>query len=141
MKQALKQAQKAFELDEIPIGAVVVVNGKVIAKGYNKRNTSKNAIDHAEIIAINKACKKMGDWRLENAELYVTLMPCPMCAGAIVNARIKKVFFGADNGNAQIFDKIMKESELNHKTDFEGGLLKEECANLLKTFFAQKRLK
>lgn len=141
MKKALVQAKKAYDNQEVPIGAVIVVDNKVVAKAYNKRNASKNATHHAEIMAIAKACKALGDWRLENAELYVTLMPCPMCAGAIVNARIKKVFFGADNGNREIFEKIMQESELNHKTEFEGGVLAEECSNLLKSFFASKRNK
>ena len=112
MKKAIKLAQKAGNLGEVPIGAVIVKDGKVLASAYNKRNTLKDATCHAEVIAIKKACKKVGDWRLDGAEMYVTLEPCPMCAGAIINARIKKVYF---------------------------GVLEEECSSLLKKFFAEKR--
>lgn len=140
MNICLNLAKKAFEKDEIPIGAIVVdPNGKIIAKAFNKRNSSKNAIHHAEILAIEKACKVVGDWRLENCVLYVTVLPCPMCAGAIVNARIQKVFYGTDNQNKQLFEQIMSQSALNHATQFEGGILATECAQILQQFFEQKR--
>ncbi len=142
MKSALKEAQKAFGLGEVPIGAVIVLNGKVIAKGYNKRNATKNAVNHAEIIAINKACKKLGDWRLENAEMYVTLEPCPMCAGAIANSRIKKVYFGAyerKSGAVLSNFRILFSHGLNHVAEVEGGLLEGECSALIKNFFKNKR--
>ena len=141
MEQALKQAYKAFLKNEVPIGAVIVKNNKIIGVGYNKRNKSKLATRHAEIIAIEKACKKNKDWRLENCEMYVTAIPCPMCAGAIVNSRIKTVYFGATNENSEIFCNIMSNSYLNHKTNFEGGLLEKECSDILKKFFKNKRIK
>ncbi len=142
MKMALKEAKKAYDLGEVPIGAVIVVDGKVIAKGYNKRNTLKSAINHAEIIAIQKACKKLNDWRLENAEMYVTLEPCPMCAGAIANARIKKVYFGAyerKSGAVLSNFHVLFSTGLNHTAEVEGGLLYEECSLLIKNFFKNKR--
>ena len=142
MEIAISEAQKGLKIDEVPIGACIVKNGKVIAKGYNKREKSKNAIKHAEIIAIEKACKKLHDWRLNDCEMYVTLKPCPMCAGAIVNARIKVCHYGADETNAQdnLCEKIFSSTRLNHKTE----LIKEEkysqaCADMLTTFFKQKR--
>ena len=139
MNICLNLAKKAFAKGEIPIGAIVVRGEEVIAKAYNKRNSSKNAIHHAEILAIEKACKVVGDWRLEGCDMYVTLLPCPMCAGAIVNARIEHVFYGAENENKALFENIMSQSALNHKTNFEGGILNAECALLLQNFFAQKR--
>ncbi len=142
MRQALTQAKKAYENGEVPIGAVIVYNGKVIARAYNKRNASKIATKHAEILAIEKACKKLGDWRLDGAEMFVTLEPCPMCAGAIVNARIKKVYFGAyerKSGAVLSNFRILFSSGLNHETQAEGGILNEECSNLLKKFFENKR--
>lgn len=142
MRIALDLAKKANAKGEVPIGAVIVLNDKIIGKGYNKRNHSGIATRHAEIVAIEKACKKIKDWRLENAEIYVTLEPCPMCAGAIVNARIKKAYFGAvepkSGGAGSAFD-ILGASGLNHKTECEGGVLGEECANLIKNFFKNKR--
>lgn len=139
MNICLNLAKKAFAKGEIPIGAIVVRNDEVIAKAYNKRNSSKNAIHHAEVMAIEKACKVVGDWRLEGCCMYVTLLPCPMCAGAIVNARIEKVFYGAENENKSLFENILSQSALNHKTAFEGGVLSAECALLLQNFFALKR--
>ena len=142
MKIALKEAKKAFELGEIPIGAVIVKNGKVISKAYNKRNSSKIATHHAEILAIEKANKKLNDWRLEDAEIYITLEPCSMCAGAIVNARIKKIYFGAyenKSGACLSNHQIPYLSGLNHTTVVEGGILLEDCSNLLKDFFKNKR--
>ena len=142
MKKALNLAKKAGEAGEVPIGAVIVYQGKVIASAYNKRNQSKDATSHAEILAIKKACKKLGDWRLDGAEMYVTLEPCPMCAGAIVNARIKKVYFGAyerKSGAVMSNYRILFGGGLNHKTDAEGGVLEDECSSLLKKFFEGKR--
>lgn len=139
MSLAIKQAKLAFKNDEIPIGAVIVKNDKVLATAYNKRNKLKSAVAHAEILAIEKSCKKLGDWRLNDCEMYVTCVPCPMCAGAIVNSRLRKVFYGAENENSVLFEKIMKESSLNHKTEFEGGILKNKCSKLLSDFFNQKR--
>lgn len=142
MKIALKEAEKSYNEGEVPIGAVIVLDGKVIAKGRNKRNNSKNAIAHAEIVAINKACKKIGDWRLENAEMYVTLEPCPMCAGAIANSRIKKVYFGAyerKSGAVLSNFHILFSTGLNHQAEVEGGVLEEKCSIILKKFFKNKR--
>lgn len=142
MKKAITLAKKAIELDEVPIGAVIVCNGKVIASAYNQRETTQMATAHAEILAINKACKKLKSWRLDGAEMYVTLEPCPMCAGAIVNARIKKVYFGAyeqKSGGAISKFNILSEGGLNHVTEFEGGIMEEECSNMLKNYFKSKR--
>ena len=142
MRLALNQAKKAFENGEVPIDAVIVYNGKVIARAYNKRNASKIATKHAEILAIEKACKKLGDWRLDGAEMYVTLEPCPMCAGAIANARIKKVYFGAyERKSGAVFSnfRILFSSGLNHEVEAEGGILHEDCSKLLKIFFENKR--
>lgn len=142
MKIALKEAQKGLEEDEVPIGAVVVVNGKVIAKAHNKRQKNKIATHHAEILSIEKACKKLGDWRLENAEIYVTLEPCPMCAGAIANARIKKLVFGAydqTGDDKNLLSSILTDKRLNHKVQIQGGVLEEDCKSLLTQFFKEKR--
>ena len=140
MKEALKEAEKALKKEEVPIGAVIVKDGQVISRGHNKRENLQNAIKHAEIIAIEKACKKLNSWRLEGAEIYVTLEPCPMCAGAIANARIKKVIYGADDTTADdhLCEAILKSSRLNHKVIME----KEECEqakHLLQQFFKDKR--
>lgn len=139
MREAIKQAKKAFKEGEIPIGAIIVKNGDIIAKAYNKRNKSRDATSHAEIVAIKKACKFLGDWRLVECEMFVTCVPCPMCAGAIVNSRIKKVYFGATNENQSIFENILLKSNLNHTCTFEGGILQEECSKLLSNFFEEKR--
>ena len=142
MKKALKLAYKAGNEGEVPIGAVIVLNGVVIASPYNNRNLSKDATAHAEILAIRKACKKVGDWRLEDAEMYVTLEPCPMCSGAIVNSRIKKVYFGAyerKSGAVMSNYRILFSGSLNHKVDAEGGILENECSEVLKKFFKEKR--
>ena len=144
MQKALRQAHKALSLDEVPIGAIIVKDGKVIASGYNKVESSNIATEHAEIVAIRKACKKLGGWRLDGCEMFVTLEPCPMCAGAIVNARIKKVYFGAyepKSGSAQSKHKVLTESGLNHTTLYEGGILQEECSILLTNYFKSKRKK
>ena len=142
MKIALKEAKKAYDLDEVPIGAVIVKDGVVIAKAKNLRNKTKCATSHAEVLAINKACKKLGDWRLEGATMYVTLEPCSMCAGAIVNARIDKVYFGAyekKSGAVLSNHQILFKGGLNHVCDVEGGVLEVECSALLKSFFKNKR--
>lgn len=144
MEIALKEAKKANKKDEVPIGAVIVKDNKVIAKGYNKREKSKNAINHAEIVAIKRACRKLKDWRLENCEMYVTLKPCPMCAGAISNARIKRVYFGAEETNSKdnLCEQIFSSTRLNHKVE----LVKLEeyssiCSELLSSFFKNHRQK
>ena len=143
MKLALKEAQKSYNDNEVPIGAVIVQNGKVIAKAHNTRNKTQNAINHAEVLAISKACKKNKSWRLDNTEIYVTLEPCPMCAGAILNARISKLYFGAydKTSKTNLLSQIMKDDRLNHKTEVSGGLLESESSKLLSSFFQSKRLK
>ena len=144
MKEAIRQAKKARALDETPIGAVVVKDGQVIARGCNKRETKGNSLCHAEIIAINKACKKIGDWRLEGCELYVTLEPCPMCAGAIIQSRIEKVYFGAYDykaGCAESKINLFEENLFNHNVKVQGGILQNECSELLKDFFKELRLR
>ena len=141
MLLAIKQAEKARDIDEVPIGAVIVLDGKVIAKAHNLMEKSQIATSHAEILAINKACKKLNSWRLDGAELYCTMEPCAMCAGAIANARIKKVYFGAyetKSGGAISKFPILTDSGLNHKTDFEGGVMEETCSNLIKKYFKAK---
>ena len=141
MKSAIVQAQKSFQKDEVPIGAVVVKDGKVLSRAYNTRNASQNAINHAEILAISKACKKLKSWRLETCDIYVTLEPCPMCAGAILNARIKNLYFGAydKTSKTNILNTIMQDDRLNHKTNVIGGVMQEECSKLLTDFFSAKR--
>ncbi len=142
MEEAIRLAKKANSKKEVPIGAVIVRNDKIISRGFNKREKSKNALNHAEIIAINKACKKLKEWRLENCTLYVTLEPCPMCAGAIANARIKKVFYGAKEktSNDNLFEQILTSNRLNHKCEIEQLTeYEEECSRLLTEFFKNKR--
>lgn len=143
MRRAIKCAQKAAEKGEVPVGAVIVKDGKIISTGYNKREEKKNAIMHAEIIAIDRACKKLGAWRLEDCELYVTLEPCPMCAGAVANARMKKVYFGAYDQKMGAMDSVVDLSQynFNHHFEAEGGILKDECALLLSDFFKKLRNK
>ena len=139
---AYKQAEKAKEKDEVPIGAVIVKDGKVISKGYNLVENTNKATAHAEIIAIEKACKKLKSWRLDGAEIYVTLEPCAMCAGAIANARIKKVYFGAyerKSGCAESKYPVLSDNGLNHSVEYEGGIMEEECASLIKKYFSEKR--
>ena len=143
MKEALKQAKKAASIGETPIGAVIVHDGEIVARGYNKRETKKNALLHAEIIAINKACKKLGGWRLPRCEMYVTLEPCPMCAGAIINSRIENVYFGAYDKKSGCAGSVINlfEENYNHKPEIKSGILKEECAQLLINFFKKVRSK
>ena len=138
MELALKMANKAEKKDEVPIGAVIVLDGKVISRAYNKMESTQKATAHAEILAIEKANKKLKSWRLDGAELYVTIEPCSMCAGAIVNARIKKVYFGAyekKSGCAVSKYPVLKDAGLNHSTEFEGGLEEETCAEIIKNYF------
>ena len=144
MKAALREARKAYAIDEVPIGCVIVQNGKIIARGYNRRNTDKNTLSHAELIAIKKASKKTGDWRLEDCTLYVTLEPCQMCAGAIVQSRIKRVVIGAMNpkaGCAGSVLNLLQMKEFNHQTETEKGILEQECSALLSRFFEELREK
>ena len=145
MKQALLQAKKAKELGEVPIGCVIVQDGKVIGRGYNRRNTDKSTLSHAEITAIRKASKKLNDWRLEECTLYVTLEPCQMCAGAIVQARVKEVVIGAMNPKAGSAGSILNQytmKHLNHQVQTTYGVCEAECSQILKQFFAglRKRL-
>ena len=140
MKAALFQAKKAELIDETPIGAVIVKDGKIIARGYNKRETKKNALMHAEIIAIDKACKKLGGWRLPGCDIYVTLEPCPMCAGAIIQARIENVYFGAYDQKSGCLGSACDLSEaLPHKIAYQGGIMQKECESILKDFFKNLR--
>lgn len=142
MREALRQAKKAADLGEMPVGAVIVRDGKVISRGYNKRETKKNALYHAEVIAIERACKKLGGWRLSQCQMYVTLEPCPMCAGAILNARIEKVFFGAydeKSGCAGSKANLLDMNLCNYVTESEGGVLEAECQSIIKEFFRNLR--
>lgn len=142
MKEALKEAKKAYEKEEVPIGAVIVKDNKIIARAHNLRETRKQAVAHAEILAIEKACKKLGAWRLEDCDLYVTLEPCTMCAGAIINARIKKLYIGTmDEKGGAVGSKIniMKDVKLNHTTEVISGICKDECSKILKDFFKHLR--
>ena len=142
MKEAIRQAKKAYALREVPIGCVIVYEGKIIARGYNRRNTDKNTTSHAEINAIRKASKKLGDWRLEGCTLYVTLEPCQMCAGAIVQARIDRVVIGSMNPKAGCAGSVLNLLEMdgfNHKVQVERGVLEEECSIMLSGFFKELR--
>lgn len=144
MRAALKQAQKALALGEVPIGCVIVHEGRIIARGYNRRNTDKNTLAHAEITAINKASKKIGDWRLEECTLYVTLEPCQMCAGAIIQARIPEVVMGCMNPKAGCGGSILNILEMpqfNHQAKVVRGILEEECSAILKQFFTGLRIR
>ena len=144
MKEALKQAKKAYALGEVPIGCVIVHEGKIIGRGYNRRNTDKNTLAHAEITAINKASKVIGDWRLEACTLYVTLEPCQMCAGAIVQARIPEVVMGCMNpkaGCAGSILNILDMPQFNHQVSVTRGILEQECSDMLKLFFSELRIR
>ena len=143
MNEAIKQARKAESLMEVPIGCVIVYDGKIIARGYNRRNTDKSTLAHAEIIAIKKATRKLGDWRLEECTLYVTLEPCPMCAGAIVLARIPKVVMGTMNAKAGCAGSVINLLQMdgfNHRVDITTGILQEECRSMMQNFFKKLRL-
>ena len=141
MRLALKEAEKAYKKGETPIGAVIVWEDEVIAKAHNLRESKKNALLHAECVAIDKACKKLGGWRLHKATLYVTLEPCPMCSGAIINSRIKRVVYGATDKKAGSCESVVNLFELpyNHKPEVESGLLAEDCQSLLTNFFKELR--
>lgn len=144
MKQAIKLAKKAWKIEEVPIGCVIVHEGKVIGRGYNRRTTDKNPLAHAELIAIKKASKKLGDWRLEDCTLYVTLEPCQMCSGAIVQARVKKVVVGCMNpkaGCAGSILNLLQVDQFNHQVELETGILEEECSEMMKSFFKELREK
>ena len=141
MREAVRQAKKAAALKEVPIGCVIVHDGAIIARGYNRRTIDKNVLAHAEIIAIRKACRKIGDWRLEDCTMYVTLEPCPMCAGAIVNARIPAVYYGAKDDKAGCCGSVLNlfEERFNHHPRIYGRVLEAECAALLQEFFQSLR--
>ena len=144
MKAAMREAKKALALDEVPIGCVIVQNDKIIARGYNRRNTDKNALAHAEMAAIRKASKKTGDWRLEDCTMYVTLEPCQMCAGAIVQSRMKKVVIASMNPKAGCAGSVMnllQVAKFNHQVEMERGVLEEECSTMLSDFFRALREK
>jgi len=144
MKAALKEAGKAYALGEVPIGCVIVYEGRIIGRGYNRRNTDKNTLSHAEITAINKASKKIGDWRLEGCTMYVTLEPCQMCAGAIVQARMDRVVMGTKNpkaGCAGSILNILRMEEFNHQVEITEDVLKDECTEILQRFFKELRIR
>ena len=141
MKEALKEALKAKNKNEVPVGAVIVFNDKIIARGHNKRETKKNSLCHAEIIAINKACRKVENFRLEDCEMYVTLEPCLMCAGAIIQSRIRKIVIGAKDSKYGMAGTTFNAFELknNHNVKIEFGVMEEECSNIIKDFFKKLR--
>ncbi len=142
MREAIRQAKKAYALDEVPIGCVIVREGRIIARGYNRRNTDKNTLAHAELTAIRRASKKCGDWRLEDCTMYVTLEPCQMCAGAIVQSRMQKVVIAAMNpkaGCAGSVLNLLQMAQFNHQGEIERGLLEMECAEMLSSFFRELR--
>ena len=144
MKEAIRQAKKAYALGEVPIGCVIVYRDKIIGRGYNRRNTDKSTLSHAEILAIKRASRVIGDWRLEECTLYVTLEPCQMCAGAIVQARIPRVVMACMNpkaGCAGSVLNILDMPEFNHQVESVRGVLEEECSQLLKTFFKELRIR
>lgn len=144
MKEAIKQAKKAYALEEVPIGCVIVYEGKIIGRGYNRRMTDKTALAHAELTAIKRACKRIGDWRLDDCEMYVTLEPCQMCSGAIVQSRIKKVYIGCMNPKAGCAGSVMnmlQVPQFNHQVETEKGVLEEECSKMLSDFFKELRKK
>ncbi len=144
MKAAIREARKAWTLGEVPIGCVIVHEDRIIGRGYNRRMVDKNVLAHAEITAIRKACRRIGDWRLEDCTMYVTLEPCPMCAGAIVQARIPKVFIGTMNPKAGCAGSVLNlldEKGFNHQVEMVTGVLGEECSRMLKEFFKELREK
>ena len=144
MREAIRQAKKAATIGEVPIGCVIVYQGKIIARGYNRRVIDKNTLSHAELNAIRKASRVMGDWRLEDCDIYVTLEPCQMCAGAIVQARIRKVYIGCMNPKAGCAGSVMnllQVPEFNHRAEIEIGVCKEECSRMITEFFQELRKK
>lgn len=144
MREAIRQAKKAYAKEETPIGCVIVRGERIIARGYNKRNEKKNTLAHAEILAIHKASRVVGDWRLEDCTMYVTLEPCPMCAGAIVQARIKRVVIGSMNPKAGCAGSVLNllhTEGFNHKVEIRNGVMEEECSALMSGFFRELRLR
>ena len=142
MNEAIKQAKKALSIGEVAIGCVIVYRDKIIARGYNRRITDKNTLSHAELNAIRKASKALGDWRLDECEMYVTLEPCQMCSGAIVQARIKKVYIGSMNPKAGCAGSVMNLLQVpafNHQTEIETGILEDKCSTILTSFFKELR--
>ena len=141
MRKALENAKKSYDLKEVPVGAVIVLNGEIISEGFNTRETGKNALHHAEILAIHRACEKLGGWRLHECDMFVTMEPCPMCAGAIVNARIKRLYFGTKDLKAGCFGTICNFNSMNfnHKPALFEGLLQQECAQIISDFFRELR--
>ena len=138
MYEAIKQAKKSYKRNEVPVGCVIEKNGKIISKAHNLKETQKNSLAHAEIIAINKATKKLKNWRLYNCNMYVTMEPCCMCAGAIKQARLKKVYYGVPNDNS-LCRKILNKEDNNKKVEIEGNVLSIECKELIQTFFKKQR--
>lgn len=143
MLEALIEAQKAYDENEVPVGAVIVKKGEIISRGRNMREKKQNALSHAEIEAINNACKKLGRWQLDDCEMYVTLEPCPMCTGAIINARIKTVIFGAYDLKAGCMDSVIDlcNYPFNHKPEIYGGICENKCSEILALFFENLRKK
>lgn len=143
MNRALALAAKASELDDVPVGAVVVRDGEIVGEGYNRRESGKSAVAHAEVEAIQSACRRLGRWRLSDCEIYVTLEPCPMCTGAIINSRLSRVTFGAYDYKAGSMGSVVNLCDLpyNHKPEIIGGFMEEECAGLLSAFFAELRVR
>lgn len=144
MREAIKEAKKAELIDEVPIGCVIVKNDKIISRGHNVRETKQNPIGHAEIIAINKASKKLNSWRLEGCDIYITLEPCIMCSGAIIQSRIRHVYFGAfdpKGGALGSSINVLEANNINHHPEITSGLLQEECSSLLTNYFKSKRMK
>ncbi|WHY00768.1 tRNA adenosine(34) deaminase TadA [Neobacillus sp. DY30] len=144
MREAIKEARKAEALSEVPIGAIIVIDGKIISRAHNLRESKQSAVAHAEVLAIEQACQLAGSWRLENAILYVTLEPCAMCSGAIILSRIKRVVYGAADpkgGCAGTFMNLLQDERFNHQSEVTSGVLEEECGQLLSDFFRQLRKK
>ena len=141
MKQALREANKAFAKEEVPVGCVIVKDGKIISRGHNLRETKNSSLGHAEIIAIDKACKKLKNFRLEGCDMYVTLEPCLMCSGAIVQSRIRKVFFGANDPKYGAVESVARAFDIkaNHTVEYTSGILSDECSDIIKTFFKNLR--
>ena len=144
MKEAIRQARKAEAIGDVPIGCVIVYEGKIIARGYNRRNKEKTVLAHAELAAMRKACKKIGDWRLEGCTMYITLEPCQMCSGAILQARVDRIVIGCMNPKAGCAGSILNlldMKEFNHQVEVERGVLEEECSQMLKSFFKKLRVR